>query len=365
MANSTQGNKTIPQMTPIAAAITTGMLFHAWDPQSPVGSRDVAFPVSLLLNTSLPQNANLVYAGPGSGVPATPTFRSLVVADLPVVDVPHGGTGRATLGANGVLIGEGTAGVNVTSAGTAGQALVSGGAGVDPAFGVTKPVGGGTGLATLTARAVLIGEGTANVAFASPGTAGQMLLSAGAAADPAFGNNPTITGGTIDGSAVGGTTAAAGKFTTLQATAAITPSSTAGIVGTTTNDNANAGSVGEYLSNTALASAVSTTVALNAASISLTAGDWDVSGVLRTTPAGTTVIQQTIQGISTTSATLGAFGTFTVDNHALPANFGGTETTPVVRISVSATTTVFLIAVISFSTSTCTVDGLIRARRVR
>lgn len=216
MTNSTQGNKTIPQMTPLTA-ITTGMLFHAWDPTQPVGSRDGGFPVSLLLNTSLAQNANIVFAGPSSGVPAAPSFRALVAADLPTVPVGNGGTGRTTLGANGVLIGEGTAGVNVTTAGTAGQALVSGGALVDPAFGVTKPVGGGTGLATLTARAVLIGEGTANVAFASPGAAGQMLLSAGAAADPAFGNNPVITGGTIDGAAIGGTTPAAAKVTTLNA----------------------------------------------------------------------------------------------------------------------------------------------------
>lgn len=45
---------------------------------------------------------------------------------------------------------------------------------------------GGTGLATLTAHAVLIGEGTGNVSFATIGTAGRLLIDQGAGADPSF-----------------------------------------------------------------------------------------------------------------------------------------------------------------------------------
>lgn len=45
---------------------------------------------------------------------------------------------------------------------------------------------GGTGLATLTAHGVLIGEGTAAITVTAPGTAGQVLTSNGAAADPTF-----------------------------------------------------------------------------------------------------------------------------------------------------------------------------------
>jgi len=45
---------------------------------------------------------------------------------------------------------------------------------------------GGTSLVTLTAHAVLLGEGTSAVAFASPGTAGQVLTSNGASSDPTF-----------------------------------------------------------------------------------------------------------------------------------------------------------------------------------
>jgi len=45
---------------------------------------------------------------------------------------------------------------------------------------------GGTSLATLTAHAVLIGEGTSNVAFATIGTAGRILFDQGSGNDPAF-----------------------------------------------------------------------------------------------------------------------------------------------------------------------------------
>ena len=52
---------------------------------------------------------------------------------LPVT-VANGGTGVSTLGDAGVLIGNGTAAVQVTGAGTSGQVLTSNGAGVDPTF---------------------------------------------------------------------------------------------------------------------------------------------------------------------------------------------------------------------------------------
>lgn len=62
-----------------------------------------------------------------------------VTGTLPVA---NGGTGAATLGDAGVLIGNGTGAVQVTSAGTAGQVLTSNGAGVDPTF--QAAAGGGT-----------------------------------------------------------------------------------------------------------------------------------------------------------------------------------------------------------------------------
>jgi len=66
--------------------------------------------------------------------PVTSTGGVNPTLGLGVVGVANGGTGQSTLGANGVLIGEGTNPVDVTGAGTSGQALISNGAGNDPTF---------------------------------------------------------------------------------------------------------------------------------------------------------------------------------------------------------------------------------------
>jgi hypothetical protein len=79
------------------------------------------------------QSANLVWASPDSSS-GLPIFRGLVNNDLPIVNVSHGGTGVATLAAHGVVVGNGTSPVNVTSPGTAGQVLTSNGPSVDPTF---------------------------------------------------------------------------------------------------------------------------------------------------------------------------------------------------------------------------------------
>lgn len=61
---------------------------------------------------------------------------------------------------------------------------------------------GGTGASTLTAHAVLLGEGTSPIAFASPGVAGTVLTSNGAGSDPTF---QAATGGvTTTGSPASG-----------------------------------------------------------------------------------------------------------------------------------------------------------------
>jgi len=94
-------------------------------------------------------------------------------------------------------------------------------------------------------------------------------------------------------------------------TGAITPSQTAGIVGTTTNNNANAGSVGEVVSSSvAVGSAVSLTTAAGAftgktiTSISLTAGDWNVFGIVGINMAATTNFTASAGGINTVADTL-------------------------------------------------------------
>ena len=171
--------------------------------------------------------------------------------------------------------------------------------------------------------------------------------------------------------AIGGTTPAGAVFTTLSATGLLTVSSTAGIKGTTLTDSANAGSVGEYVTSTVLlgsAVALTTGVAINVTSISLTAGDWNVWGTVAFAPAGTTTVSAISGSISTTTGTMatvpGGGSSFTL---ATTLTTGAAQSHPVgmTRISVAATTTIFLVAQSSFAVSTNAAYGIINARRIR
>lgn len=62
------------------------------------------------------------------------TAITFAIQNTGVVPVANGGTGAATLTAHGVVLGNTTSAVNVSSAGTAGQVFISGGASADPAF---------------------------------------------------------------------------------------------------------------------------------------------------------------------------------------------------------------------------------------
>lgn len=143
-----------------------------------------------------------------------------------------------------------------------------------------------------------------------------------------------------------------------------------GIYGTPSNDDAAAGYLGEYKTTTvATGSSQSLTSpnALNVTSVSLTAGDWNVWGVVDYTAGGATTFTVMKQGISTTSATIGAQDTFT--NLALAGTLAAAsdmaQSTPVVRISLASTTTVYLVAQATFAASTLKAYGTIFARRVR
>ena len=144
--------------------------------------------------------------------------------------------------------------------------------------------------------------------------------------------------------------------------------------GEATTGSATAGNVGEYVvSDIASGSAIATgatTVSKNLTSISLTAGDWDVTGVILWVPASTTVLSQWQASISTTTATMDTTsGRFVITS--LPTGItgaGNTAESSVVmtsRLSLSGTTTVYLVGNCTFTTSSCNFYGNLRARRVR
>lgn len=175
----------------------------------------------------------------------------------------------------------------------------------------------------------------------------------------------SITGGSIDGTTIGGTTPNIGAFTTISATNTITPSQTFGIVGTNTNNNANAGSFGEYLTGVG-SPTFTTAVANNAASLSLTAGDWDVSGTIQFTVSAASTATRFVTSINTTSATINPNAQNNHDSCIIsaPGLDSFSRPTPVVRISIASTTTVYLVGIAFFS-GTVTGNGFIRARRIR
>lgn len=174
-----------------------------------------------------------------------------------------------------------------------------------------------------------------------------------------------VSGGAM---ALGATLDSAKDFTVV---GSLTTSQTAGIIGTTTNNDANTGSVGEFVSSVIVlgsAVALTTATAANVTSISLTAGDWDVWGNVNFTGGATTKLKGTYGGINTSSATIPSL--------ELRTSYIGQDTTVFVngipaynvlptRISVSGTTTVYLVGVATFSVSTCSVFGGMYARRVR
>jgi hypothetical protein len=69
---------------------------------------------AVLTGTLATQAANTIFAGPSSAGPTAPTFRALVSADLPTVQVAKGGTGSTSLTPNGLLMADG-AGATVSS----------------------------------------------------------------------------------------------------------------------------------------------------------------------------------------------------------------------------------------------------------
>ena len=132
-----------------------------------------------------------------------------------------------------------------------------------------------------------------------------------------------------------------------------------------------AGRVGEYVASVVpLGSAVAltTTTARTVTSISLTAGDWDVSALGYVAPAATTNVTQVGASISGTTNTLDLTvgrAAFTSFPAFVPGAVGLATTIPPHRMSLSATTTVFLVAQATFSGSTASAFGMIRARRMR
>lgn len=110
--------------------------------------------------------------------------------------------------------------------------------------------------------------------------------------------------------------------------------------------------------------ALTDTVAANVTSVSLTAGVWDVEGIVMMT-GGAITGTYFDAAISTTSATLGTLGDNTVQSSAMAtAAADSTLTVPPYRIEVAAPTTVYLVTEAGFTVGSAAAYGRISATRV-
>jgi len=145
-------------------------------------------------------------------------------------------------------------------------------------------------------------------------------------------------------------------------------STTSGIIGTTTNDSAATGSVGEYVESIILIGSPTniptSNAAINVTSISLTAGDWDVWGTIGFDVTGVSATRF-LGWISTTSATLPALSSYTRVVGVIISNEDYSIIPPTVRLKLSGTTTVYLSAQCTFTATTLNSYGGIFARRRR
>lgn len=196
------------------------------------------------------------------------------------------------------------------------------------------------------------------------------LASFGAQSQYMYGNTfPfwTVVGNTTSGSlVVNGTSTFTGAVSVV-----------GGVTGTVTADSAVTGTVGQFVTSTVTSGAAvshSTTVQANVTSISLTAGDWDVSAQCNT--LGSTMIATVMTcGLGTTSATqLTQAGGNGVGTDPLFATTFASQTLPnqpfgmvipPVRVSIAATTTIYLVVKNTWSSGTAATYGTLRARRMR
>ena len=284
------------------------------------------------------------------------TAAAAVNGSLGLANGGHGGTDAAT-GRSG--LGLGTAAVKNT--GTSGNTVPL----LDGAntFSAAQAITTGSGVAGLT----ILSGGAGNLSDIVIGrTVGELQLGVAAASDQFL--TGTVAGDVVLRASNGGALWLGGAGATYGIK--IMNAGAVAVRGTTTNDNAAAGFVGELIESEILVgSAVpqTTGTSVNITSVSLTAGDWDVFGSYFTNMAGGTTPTGFEVAIHTVSATLPTRPNKGAGVMMNCSGVGQNYGMPVgrKRLSLSGTTTVYLVASASFTGSTLSGYGYLGARRVR
>lgn len=288
---------------------------------------------------------NQVYLGPKDVAPTTDNNGNPIVEGAlyfnTVNELLYAWDGTAWVSA---IVGTNTATTNtaqtITGQKTFTQNILANG-------GVTGPVTGNASTATTlqTARTIAIsGDVT--------GTATSFNGSANIAIPTTISSGVTIASPNLTGTATGSLTS-----TVLQ--------------GVTNGVPASSGFVGELISSTiAVGSAIplTSTITSDVTSISLPAGEWYVNGQVDYRAAATTSITILTQGISSTSATLGAQDTFSRNVSGAFVPTASVDVCLPIRgqaLSLTTTTTIYLVANATFTLAALSAYGTIQARRVR
>jgi hypothetical protein len=283
---------------------------------NPTGSP--AAPSEITLGTNLSFSGSVLNAtGGGSSAfdaitSGTNTTATMVVGSGATLSTSGSGTIAATsapaAGLTGNTLASGVVNSSLTQVGTITTGTWNGSI-------ITVPFGG-TGTSSLTAHAVLLGEGTATVGFATIGTSGRLLIDQGAGADPAF----EVVSGDIGITHTGLTTISAIQGTTVSGTTgsgnvvfSSAPTMTNPVVGTqSAADNSTKAASTAYVTS-AISTAISgvdPAIAVQAATTQAS----DTSGL--TYNNGVSGVGATFTGSNNTAVVIDGF-TFTAINQRL------------------------------------------------
>lgn len=322
---------------------------------------NVTFPTSGTLATTsqLPTPAALTKTDDTNvtltlgGTPATALLQatSLTLGWTGQLGLTRGGTNASLVASNGGIVYSTASAMGILAGtATANQLLMSGSS--------TTPLWSTTTYPTTNAINTIMYASSANVlGVITPANSSVMISSA--AGVPSW--STTLPSG-LSATNMNLITPTLGAAT---ATSITFNPTTGGIVGTTTNDNAATGFVGEYVTNTASGVSLTTATPKTITSISLGAGDWEVSGNLNYTPAAGTTVTLLAGSVSSTTNTHDTGSSFIALQASFATSGNQVINTGLARKSLSGPATVYLVATASFGVSTMTVTGIIAARRPR